>query len=531
LFNPLRLIHPQRLIVLARRLWPNSDYLVAGTERLSRRELLARVDRLAAGLQFCGVRPGDRVVTLLPASPEAVYSLFLPWVLGNVEVPLNPLLREHELRHVLADCGAQVVLTTRKWYGQDYPAMLSRLRQDLPALRTIVVAGTEPGWGDDRSLFSLQDVMAAGQPLRRVRVSPHALGRITYTSGTTGLPKGVMHTLDGYWGLLHPAVLGDLRALRSLFLPFPPCYYSGWLGLMATLLSGGKVTLMERFTPVSVLEIVARERVSWLTGSPTMFRLLLNTPGQERYDLSSVRVLTFSTEPCPPELAQALYERFRCSLVTMYGSNECGNATWTRRGDPWEKAAATVGRPVPGARLRIVGEARRPLPPGERGEIAVQTAQMMRGYYNAPEATARVLDAAGWYYTGDIGYLGEDGYLRLVDRKLDVIIRGGQNVYPAEVEAYLEHHPAIRRAGVVGVPGTVSGETVWSYLERRPGTSLSAQEVLDFCRGQIAPFKIPAEVRFVGRLPTSASGKVQRFRLREMALQEVSAPGGSHAVG
>jgi acyl-CoA synthetase (AMP-forming)/AMP-acid ligase II len=179
-----------------------------------------------------------------------------------------------------------------------------------------------------------------------------------------------------------------------------------------------------------------------------------------------------------------------------------------------------VGAPVPGVQVRIVDEQRQPLPAGEQGEIAVQTLQMMLGYYNAPELTAQVLDSEGWFYTGDIGYIGEDGYLRLVDRKSDLIIRAGQNVFPAEVENHLVNHPFIRRAAVFGMPHTLTGETIWAYIEPQPGADLSVTEVLNHCRGQIAPFKIPEEVRFIERLPATPTGKIQKYQLRELVLQE-----------
>jgi len=263
-----------------------------------------------------------------------------------------------------------------------------------------------------------------------------------------------------------------------------------------------------------MLVYMEQEKVSQIGGSPTMYRWLLRTPGQERYDLSSVKRITFSSEPMPLDLAQALHERLRCHLENFYGTTETMLISWTGPDDPWERAATTVGQPVPGARVRIVDEARRALPVGERGEIAVQTAQMMTGYYGDPALTAQVLDAEGWFYTGDVGYVGEDGYLRLVDRQKDLIIRGGENIYPVEVEQFLEGHPLIRRAAVLGAPSEVGGQAVWAYLERQPGTSLTATEVLNYCRGQLAPFKIPDEVRFVERLPTTAAGKVQKFRLR-----------------
>ncbi len=517
-------LNPQQLISLAWRVRPNSEFLVCEDRRLSRGQVLAAVQGLARGLATLGIRPGDRVATLLPACPEAVYAGFLPWVLGNVEVPLNPLLRERELRHILADCGARAILTTESWCGQNYLQMLARLRADLPDLSHIVVR--EAGVGDGRAVLSLPEVMARGGARRHRGISGRDLGRIAYTSGTTGWPKGVAHSREAYWRLAHPSVGPrlDLSLLRCLLLPFPPYHFAGWLGLGAAFLAGGKVVLLERFHPERMLECIEREEVTQVGASPTMYRLLLDAPGQGRYDLSSLRRVTVGAEPFAPDLAQALHERLGCHIESFYGMTECGMISWTDPGDPWQVAATTVGRPVPGARLRIVDDERRPVPPGERGEVAVQTTQMMLGYYRDPDLSAQALDGEGWLYTGDVGYLGEDGCLRLIDRKKDLVIRGGQNVYPTEIEGLLASHPAVRQAAAVGIPGGVGGEALWAFLELAPGAALTRHEVLDYCRGRLAPYKIPDEVRFVERLPATSTGKVQKFKLREMALAE-----GQHA--
>ena len=516
-------INPQRLVDLAFRVRPNSEFVIFQDQRLTRRQVFDRVKALAAGLQALGVQEGDRVATLLPACPEAVYTAFLPSVLGNINVPLNPLLGKHELRHILADCGAKVVVAAENWYGQNHPTMLARLLPDLPDLRCVIVR--EASDGDGQTFLPLQDVMSPSRPLRPAKVSADDTVLISYTSGTTGRPKGIVHIQSRYWGLAVSSVSPrlDLGLLRCLLLPYPPYHYAGLFGIVGTLLAGGKVILMDRFDPKLMLEYVQTEKVSQIGASPTMYRLLLSTPGQERYDLSSVQRLAFSSEPLPLDLAQALHERMGCHLENIYGMTETMVISWTNPKDTWERAATTVGQPAPGARVRIVDDERLPLPVGERGEVAVQTSQMMTGYHHNPELTAQVLDEEGWFYTGDIGYVGEDGYLRLVDRKKDLIIRGGENIYPVEVEQYVERHALVRRAGVIGVPSEVGGEAVWAYLELQPGATLTAKEVLSFCRGQIAPFKIPAQVRFVERLPTTAAGKVQKFKLREMAAQELTA--------
>jgi fatty-acyl-CoA synthase len=250
-----------------------------------------------------------------------------------------------------------------------------------------------------------------------------------------------------------------------------------------------------------------------------MYRLMMGIRGQERYDLSSLRRVAFSSEPMPLELAEALHERTGASLENIYGTTEAMLISWTTMQDGWERAATTVGRAVPGARIRILDPAGGEMPPGEEGEVVVRTPQMMLGYHNSPDLTAKVLDSEGWLRTGDLGIMGDDGYLRLRGRKDDLIIRGGQNIHPAEIEQCLESDRSIRRAGVVGVPGGVGGEAVWAFVEPQPGASLKPADVFAICRNQIAPYKAPAQVRFVERLPVTATGKVQRYRLREMVQE------------
>ena len=216
----------------------------------------------------------------------------------------------------------------------------------------------------------------------------------------------------------------------------------------------------------------------------------------------------------PYDPARALHARFRCGLDNFYGTTECHLVSWTGVDSPWSAAALSAGKPVPGAEVRIVDPGRKPLPQGKTGEIAVRSTQMMAGYYRDAGRTAAVLDAEGWFYTGDAGFIDEDRRLRLTGRLRDFIVRGGENVYPGEVEQYLERHPAVRRAAVVGAPSAYIGESVCAFLELQRGSTLTVQDVHAFCRGKIAPHKIPDDVRFLDRLPVTATGKVQKYRLR-----------------
>ena len=511
-------VNPQRLLKIAFSLRPESELLIYNGQRLTRRQVFANIKALGGGLQSLGIGKGDRVATLLPACPEAVYTLFLPEMLGSVNVPLNPLLSERELAYILKDCGACAVVTTQRLYGQDVPAMLERLRSELPDLHTVIVVNARQG--DGQLFYAMEEILAWRKPLSSPTLSGEEVVLITYTSGTTGLPKGVMHSLRRMFSLVRPGL--DLSLIRCLLLPFPPYQVGGMLGITAALISGGRIILMDRFDPVQMLAAIQNERVSVVAGSPTMYRLMLSTLEERHFDLSSLRRATFTSEPCPPELARAIHEHFHCNLRNIYATTESLIISWTGLEDDWEIAAATVGKAAPGVQVRIVDDQRQPLPTGVCGEIAVQSSQMMSGYYNDPGLTAQVLDAEGWFYTGDIGVQGEDGYLHLVDRKKEMIIRGGQNIFPAEVEAWLMTHPCVQRAAVVGVPHSLTGEAVWAFVELQPGATLTAREMLTYCRGQMASFKIPEQVRFLDHMPVAAIGKIQKFKLRELARQELS---------
>ncbi len=386
-------LNPQKLLKTAFSLHPASELIIFEAQRLTRRQVFENILALAGGLQSLGVHMGERVVSLLPACPESVYTLFLPETLGTVHVPLNPMFSERELVHILKDCGAAVVVTCQRLYGRDFPAMLERMLPELPDLRLVVVVNAAQA--DGPVFFGMEPLLARRKPLELPRLDGRAVAVITYTSGTTGLPKGVMHSLPRLFSLVGPGL--DLRLARCMLLPFPLYQIGGMIGVVGPLISGGKIILMERFDPVRMLESIQNERVTQVAGSPTMFRLMLANPAISRFDLSSLRRVTYGSEPCSPELARAIYERFRCGLENIYATTESMIISWTRPRDDLETVAATVGKPVAGVRLRIVDDLRRPVKAGTPGEVAVKSSMMMLGYYNDPGLTAQVLDARVGY--------------------------------------------------------------------------------------------------------------------------------------
>jgi len=397
---------PQHLLSLARHLAGNREFLVTPHERLTQRQFFARVDALAAGLQLLGAHKGDRIAALLPPCAEAAYALFLPWVLGTVEVPLDPAMPEEALRHALADNGAKFVLTTRDWQGRDLAATVARLRPGLPGLRYVLARSSGR---QEAAAYSIESVMASGTSLWRARASPKEEGRIAYLPGSAGAPMGIAHTRGAYWRLACPEVQAQLdpAALSCLVVAFPLHTYAGWLGMMAALVGGGKAILTGQSDAHRVLEQAEREGVTLLAGTPGLHEALLEAAGKRR--LPTLRWAVVAG-PCPPVLARAIGRRFGCRVASLYAREECGLIAFGP--NPAERAAS-VGRAVPGVEVRIVDAHRMPLPPGRQGEVAVRSPQMMLGYYGNPEATAAVLDREGWFYTGDAGWIGDDGDLRL----------------------------------------------------------------------------------------------------------------------
>lgn len=523
--------------------------LVFEGQTVTYNELGKRIDALAHGLRSLGVGPGERIAVILPNCLEFAYAFFAPGALGAVMIPINPVSTQREMQHILADCEASVIITEARPMGNNLQAILQAVQPSLPKLRQIVMRGeVMPG------AISLTELMRETDSFQPEQVSPEDLCALIYTSGTTGTPKAVMQS---HRSMIAPVRYGEstikemtsarflLRLLRTYDLRFlkwgfrqhsvlsPAAMHAllGYSSLIYGLLLGSRVVIADRFHPGKVLALIEQEQVNMLMTTPTMVAALLNSREFSPRKVSSMLYVAMGAAPCPPELVRRAREMFGCPVLIAFGATEIGVTLTTSPVDSDAMQLETVGRLLPGIEAKVVDEQHQELPRGQTGELAMRLPSVMLGYHNAPDMNAAVFDKDGWYFTGDLATMDENGYFRIVGRKKDMIIRGGQNIYPAEIESHLSGKPGIANIAVVGVPDPIVGERVWAFVVPTEGTELAPGDILNFCRGELAPYKVPEQVRVVADLPMTSTGKVQKFVLRARALQELEQVGASAAPG
>ncbi|MGW1978804.1 FadD3 family acyl-CoA ligase [Streptomyces sp. NPDC001889] len=498
------------------------EAVVEGRTRLSYTALGERVERAAAACLAAGVRRGDRVAIWAPNTLDWIVSALGTVMAGAVLVPLNTRFKGGEAADVLRRGRVRLLFVTGTFLGTSYIAALRRSGVPLPGLEQVVVLGDsapEP-YRTWRAFLA----GGAGVSAREVReradsVGPGDLSDIVFTSGTTGRPRGAMIThaqtlrCYGVWSELAGLREGDRYLIVNPF--FHTFGYKA--GIIASLTRGATMVPQPVFSARAALAQVAAERITVLPGPPALHRSLLDHPARDRYDLSSLRLVVTGAAVVPLRLVERLREELGIGTVlTAYGLSEAsGIVTMCRRDDSPATVAGTSGRPVPGTEVRVVTGSGEPGGPGEPGEVLVRGHQVMRGYFEDPGATAAVLDGDGWLRTGDVGVLDADGNLRITDRIKDMFIVGGFNAYPAEIEQLLALHPDIADVAVVGVPDGRLGEVGRAYAVRRPGATVTADELIDWARREMANYKVPREVEFVAGLPRNAGGKVLKGELRE----------------
>jgi long-chain acyl-CoA synthetase len=453
-------------------------------------------NRFAHALRRLGLRVGDRVVVLLPNCPEVLQAYAGILKAGGVIVPVVFLLGAEEVRHILADSEARVVVTA--------PAFLDKV-EGFAGTIVLVGEGTGRGW----------DELIAGESetFGSVDRADDDLAVILYTAGTTGHPKGV--------ALTHANLASNARAAASLYeldrtswalMVLPLSHSYGLTVMNAGNILGTKGVLLRWFNPGGVLEAIQHYRVESMSAVPTMLVYLLNYPDAARFDTSSMRLWGSGAAPLPLEIVEPFEQKFGGRILEGYGLTEASPVVSAHRLSGVRKLGS-VGQALPGVAVAILDDADRPLPPGELGEVCVQGPNVMQGYYRLPGETARTL-RNGWLHTGDVGRLDADGYLYIVERKKDLIIRGGFNIYPREVEDVLYAHPAVAEAAVVGVGDALMGEEVLAFVALKPGAATDAGALIGFCQERLARYKCPRQIRFVDALPKSPIGKILRKELR-----------------
>ncbi|GLW55578.1 fatty-acyl-CoA synthase [Kitasatospora phosalacinea] len=505
------------------RAFPEREALVecATGRRWTYAELAADVDAVALGLRARGVGRGDRVGIWAPNRAEWTLTQYATARIGAVLVTINPAYRAHELEYVLGQAGVRLLVAAERFKSSDYAAMIAEVRPRCPELLDVVLLDG-PDWpeltaagraGDRSELESIQGELSPDDPIN-----------IQYTSGTTGFPKGA--TLSHRNILNNGYFVGELcgyteRDRICLPVPFYHCFGMVMGNLAATSHGACTVIPAPAFDAAATLAAVAAERCTSLYGVPTMFIAELADPGFDGYDLSSLRTGIMAGAPCPTEVMKGVMERMGMAEVSIcYGMTETSPvSTQTRVDDPVERRVSTVGRVGPHLEVKVVDpETGRTLPRGEPGELCTRGYSVMLGYWAEPERTAEAVDPDGWMHTGDLAVMDADGYLSITGRIKDMVIRGGENVYPREVEEFLYAHPDVLDVQVIGVPDARYGEELMAWVRMREGAPpLTAEAVRAFCTGRLAHFKIPRYVHVVAEFPMTVTGKVRKVEMREQA--------------
>ena len=492
--------------------------------RYSYTEFAAEVDRVARGLMTIGVAKGDRVGIWSPNYAEWVLVQYATARIGAILVTINPAYRSSELEYVLNQSGISVLVAVDSFMTSDYRSMIEEVWDRVSAERVVYIHSSD--WDD---LLTAADAVPHNQlEERTAQLAPGDAINIQYTSGTTGFPKGA--TLSHRNILNNGYFIGEACKYTSkdrvcIPVPFYHCFGMVLGNLACTTHGATMVIPAAGFDAAATLHACARERCTSLYGVPTMFIAELGEPNLASYDLSSLRTGIMAGSPCPIEVMRQVVEQMNMSEVTIaYGMTETSPvSTQTSADDPLEKRVTTVGRVHPHVEIRIVDPATgETLPRGISGEFQTRGYSVMLGYWNDPDRTTEAIDSDGWMHTGDLAVMDDEGYVNIVGRIKDMIIRGGENVYPREVEEYLYTHPDIVDVQVIGVPDVRYGEEIMAWIQLRDGAATTEADIKDYCRGTIAHYKVPRYIKFTDSFPMTITGKIQKFKMRDQSIEELN---------
>ncbi len=501
--------------------------------RLTYRELREATDEFARGLIALGVRHGDRVGIWATNCIEWVIAQYATPKIGAILVNINPAYRSSEAAYALQQSGVSVLLMQIRYKTSDYVSILREIRDELPDLHTVVLIGDDElgetleramRWDDVREAAATRSALALATRLAATQFDEAI--NIQYTSGTTGFPKGA--TLTHHNILNNGFFIGEgcrYTGADRVCVPVPFYHCFGMvLGNLAILSHGATLVIPNYgFDAAQTMAAVVAERCTSLYGVPTMFIAMLALPDFASYDVATLRTGIMAGSPCPVEIMKRVQTELHMPEVTIcYGMTETSPVSaQTAVDDPLEKRTGTVGRVHPHLEVKVVDEAGKIVPRGTPGELCVRGYSVMLGYWNDPENTATAIDAARYMHTGDIATMDDEGYLNIAGRIKDMVIRGGENVYPREVEEFLYAHPAVKDVSVIGVPDEKYGEELCVWIVPREGHDVDAESVRAFCRGKIAHYKVPRYVRFVEAFPMTVTGKVQKYKMREISIAEL----------
>jgi len=527
--------------------YPQNPALIARhqNKRYTYHQFLREVERAARGLLRLGIQKGDRVGIWATNYAEWVITQFAVTKIGAILVNLNPAYGTVELEHALQQSECSTLLLTRGFRKSDYPAILFEICPEaassvpgelqsakLPHLRNLIFIGDSPA---PPSMIPWNELLQMGEGVPADALSARAATlefddpiNIQYTSGTTGTPKGALlshHNLVNNGLLIGQGMRFTSQDKLCIPVPFFHCF-GMVLSIMVCVAHGAAMVVpSEYFDALATLQAIADERCTAVHGVPTMFIAELEHERFAEFDLTSLRTGIMAGSPCPINVMRRVVREMHCSELTIvYGLTETSpGITQTTPDDPLELRVTTVGKPMAHTEIKIIDtQTGRIVPRGTPGELCARGYAVMKGYYRNPEATRQTLDADGWLHSGDLATMNDNDYCKITGRSKDLIIRGGENIYPRDVEEFLYTHPGISEVQVIGIPDRKYGEQVMAWIKLRPGATSSTEAIREFCKGRIAHFKIPHYVKFVNSFPVTINGKTQKYKMREISIKEMN---------
>jgi long-chain acyl-CoA synthetase len=488
---------------------PHKTALIYRHHKISFEQLRAQACSLSRALKEHGVDQGDKIGILLPNCPEFAICYLAAVQMGVVAIPMDMRLSREEIGSMLKNWSISTFIA-----HHSHTQLARELQDELRGLlRVIIVGGTSDQPQKDNILPYETLFQYPGEINWEINIQGAYDALILYTSGTTGQPKGVVLTydhLDCFPATIKLLGVGE-SDINAILLPMS--HISGPILINHLIVVGSTLVILDTIRPETILEAIATHRINWFHGVPPIFQALLKGAREKKYDTSSLRFVAMMGAPVPLTLMQDFQARFpQVKVIQGYGLTETSPLVTLVALEDWERKLGSAGKPVPGAEIRIVDDEGRSLPPGSVGEVIIKGPQVMKGYYNNPEATAQVIKD-GWFHSGDLGRFDSDNYLYIVGRKKDMIITGGLNVYPIEIEECLLQHPAIAEAAVIGIPDFMRGERIKAVIVPKPGEQLAKKDIQSYCREYLADFKVPDLIEFRDSLPKTTTGKIARTAL------------------